>query len=351
MRVFLRLFVVGVAAAAALVPLPATLIERTYSRGAYPLFQPLVTAASSLIPIALLDLAAAALLAGAMAGVVRLFRQAGAIAAARRTIAAAAVIAAILYLWFLAFWGLNYRRLPLEEKLAYDPALLQQERARQFAWTAVGQVNALAAASSAAAGSGEDDAALAEALAAVERQLGGTRRTRVAQPKRSVLTWYFRTAALDGMTNPFFLEIILNRDLLRFERPFVLAHEWAHLAGYADESEANFVAWLTCLRGTPLARYSGWLSAYQHVQSGLPREDRQALRAALGPTVVADLAAAYQRFAKSSAPVRAAAQGAYDTYLRANRIEEGIRSYDAVVRLMLGTSFDDDWTPRLRTAR
>ncbi len=60
---------------------------------------------------------------------------------------------------------------------------------------------------------------------------------------------YFRKAAIDGMTDPFFLEIILNPDVLPLERPFVLAHEWAHLAGYADESEANFVAWLTCIRG------------------------------------------------------------------------------------------------------
>ena len=38
----------------------------------------------------------------------------------------------------------------------------------------------------------------------------------------------------------------------------VAAHEWAHLAGYADESEANFVGWLTCARASDAARYSGW---------------------------------------------------------------------------------------------
>ena len=46
------------------------------------------------------------------------------------------------------------------------------------------------------------------------------------------------------MTDPFLLETLLAPDLLDVERPFVIAHEWAHLAGYADESEANFVAWL-----------------------------------------------------------------------------------------------------------
>ena len=44
------------------------------------------------------------------------------------------------------------------------------------------------------------------------------------------------------MTDPFLLETLIAPDLLEVERPFVIAHEWAHLAGYADESEANFVA-------------------------------------------------------------------------------------------------------------
>ena len=68
-------------------------------------------------------------------------------------------------------------------------------------------------------------------------------------PKRSLLTYYFRRAAIDGMTDPYFLEVIVNPDVLDFERPFVVAHEWAHLAGYSNEAEANFLAWLTCIKG------------------------------------------------------------------------------------------------------
>ena len=34
------------------------------------------------------------------------------------------VTASIVYLWFLAAWGMNYRRVPLQEQLAYDSARL-----------------------------------------------------------------------------------------------------------------------------------------------------------------------------------------------------------------------------------
>ena len=62
------------------------------------------------------------------------------------------------------------------------------------------------------------------------------------RPKPTLLGGYFHKASIAGMTDPFFLETLLAPDLLDVERPFVIAHEWAHLAGYADESEANFVA-------------------------------------------------------------------------------------------------------------
>jgi hypothetical protein len=40
----------------------------------------------------------------------------------------------------------------------------------------------------------------------------------------------------------------------------------------------------------------------------------------------------------------------YDKYLRANRVEEGIRSYGKVVTLLLRARFEDGWVPVRRTA-
>jgi Protein of unknown function (DUF3810) len=340
-----QIAVIVLAVAAALAPIPATFIERVYSRGVYPRVQRLVTTASGVVPFALIDVAAIVFLVILAAAVARSWRRSGALAGLRRLVAILVVTSAAVYLWFLAFWGFNYRRVPLEHKLVYDAGRISREPTLAIARHAVVEVNALAPSVRSDPGS---DAPLRQAFADVERRFGAARATVLTQPKRSALTWYFRKAAIDGMTDPLFLEVIVNRDVLPFERPAVLAHEWAHLAGYADESEANFIAWLVCIGGTPAARYSGWLSAYQHLSGALPREDRRMLRAALSPAVVSDLEAAGQRFARSSPTVRAAAQGAYDSYLKANRIEEGIANYNAVVRLIVGTTFDAQWTPQLR---
>jgi len=41
-----------------------------------------------------------------------------------------------------------------------------------------------------------------------------------------------------------------QRDVLPFEVPRALAHEWSHAAGFGDEGDANLIGSLTCLRST-----------------------------------------------------------------------------------------------------
>ena len=52
--------------------------------------------------------------------------------------------------------------------------------------------------------------------------------------------------------------------------------------------------------------------------------------------------------AQTSGALRFAARESYDKYLKANRVERGIESYDAVVQLILGTEVDRAGNPRLR---
>ena len=127
------------------------------------------------------------------------------------------------------------------------------------------------------------------------------------------------------MTDPFFLEVIVNPDVLDIERPFVIAHEWAHLAGYADESEANFVAWLTCLEGRQPGAIQRLVSRVRICACApLPREDRARSRRSRRVHVMISGDGGPLRSA-SSPVVRAAASGVYDGYLRANRVERGDR--------------------------
>src|SRR5262249_4322454 len=140
-----------------------------------------------------------------------------------------------------------------------------------------------------------------------------------------------------------FLETLVAPDLLDVERPFVVAHEWAHLAGYADEAEANFVAYLACRHGDAAARYSAALIMIEYAR---PTRKDWFTSLQMGPRI--DIYAMQRRYASTSVTLRLAARQGYDKYLKANRVEKGVESYDGVVQLVLGTSLDEAGYPRRR---
>jgi hypothetical protein len=308
-----------------------------------------LTPASSILPLALLDVAVLGLLVAAVAFVVRRWRAGGARTAVVDSIAGALRSAAVLYLVFLFLWGLNYRRMPLEEKLDYDASRLTPAAILRFGEVALERVNALHASSQRDAGTGAG-AGLAAAFESAQRLLGARegRTAAPAAPKRSIFTWYLVNAGIDGVMNPFFLEIILNPEILPMERPFSVAHEWAHLAGYADESEANFVAWLTCARADANGQYSGWLEALRYTMGGLPRAERTRLQQQLMPAVEDDLRAINERLGRADPVVSGMARNVYDAYLKSQGVNEGIASYGAMLRLLVGTAFENGWVPRRR---
>ena len=138
------------------------------------------------------------------------------------------------------------------------------------------------------------------------------------------------------MVNPIGLEVIPNPEVLPFERPFVLAHEWAHLAGAAEESEASFVAWMVCLRGGPDLRYSGWQALLLSLLHAVPPGVRQSVTSSLTAGRDATCKPSLHESRARSRRFSRRAGACYDRYLRANRVPEGVASYDEVVRLAVG---------------
>jgi hypothetical protein len=338
MRRVLALIVIALAVALALAPLPPGLVERWYSQGLYPLIQRGLTRLSNPVPFSLFDVLWVSAIAATAVLVQRAIRRFGWMRGAVHAGARLIVAAAVVYVVFLVTWGMNYRRLPMIEKVAFDPGRITPAAQADLAARTVEALNRLYAPAHEAAEPLDD---LARAFHDAQAALGARVSIVPGRPKPTLLGGYFHQASIAGMTDPFFLEITLAPDLTDVERPFVIAHEWGHLAGYADESEASFLAWLTCMRAGPSAQYSAWLALVGHV-GPIPRTPRLAP----GPRI--DLYTIQTRYQHTNELLRFAASQSYDKYLKANRVSAGIRSYDAVLQLILGTGFDDGWRPRLK---
>ena len=326
------------------------LVERWYSSAFYPASQHIVTSISNLTPIPFLDMAIAA----AVIGVVLLWWSAWrkgegkrGRAMGRAALFTLAGVAGI-YVLFQLLWGLNYQRVKLADKLVLERAAPSTADVVRLGEDAVARLNALHDAAHAQGWPEQvwKHAPLVDASARIQQMLGARETAVVGRLKQSALGVVFRWNGVDGMINPFGLEVLANPDLLPFEQPFVAAHEWAHLAGYADESEANFVGWLTAISADTASQYSGWLYLYWQVRGELPEKDAQSMAAKLADGPRDDLAAITERLRRGEwAPLRRLSWAAYDQYLKANAVESGVRSYGEVVTLLLRARFEDGWRP------
>ncbi len=332
------------------VPIDARWLENGYANGIYPALARTFVPLANAVPVSLGDCILIAILGGLGVYWIAGWRRYPDPAVRRlaRIALRTAAVAAVAVLWFDAAWALNYRRVPIVGRIAYNRARVSPQSVSAFSATIVRQLNATVLPAHADVESENVlEARLANAFEPVVRRLGDRYDVKLSRPKQTIFDRWFGMAGIGGQWDPFAYETLLNGNFLPFERPFALAHEWGHVAGFGDESDANLIAALTTLRsGDPLIRYSGLFWAYGF----LPDADRE--RLPISPLVRADLNAARTRFLRYYDPRVFVAQWfVYDKFLRANRVAAGVVSYSLFVQVLVGTPLDREGLPQLRPER
>ena len=245
--------------------------------------------------------------------------------------------------WFEASWGWNYNRAPIESRVRYVAADANDAAVAKLRALAIARMNALAG--PAHASESYDRDALRAAWLPVVRRLGDTWDPNVGRSKRSVFDPFMTATGTSGFIDPFTLESQLASDLLWFEEPFDLSHEWSHAAAYAREDEANYIAVVACLRAKdPAIAYSGWMELFLYLPP-LKHYDPKMF----SPLVWGDFAAIRARNARHlNLSLSRFTWHAYGAYLKSNHIASGIANYDEVTRLFLAVPLDKDGLPVLR---
>jgi hypothetical protein len=338
----LQAAVIFLAAGLFALPVPPAVVERHYAGRFYPTLQSNLTSWSNTTGISLFDVLVGVVGLTLLVVWGRWLRRAWrtrSVQPVLRGVLTTMAAAAVMYVWFAAAWGLNYAREPIDAAIGYDAGRVTPAALRGLAERATGEVNRLHAEAHSIGfpETGEIPAPLVRALHDVERRLGRPWPTTPGRPKRSLLGLFFRASGVDGMHAPFLLETLLNPALTPPERPAVLAHEWAHLAGYAPEADASFVGLLAALGADPAAQYSAWLSLFDHAVGQLPPNEQRPFVARLGPGPSADRRAIAARLDDRIDVVARASWETYDQYLKAQGVEEGVHSYSRVVELLLAS--------------
>jgi hypothetical protein len=348
-RAVAKIILIIIALVLFLLPLPAGFVERVYTNGFYSILQSALTPVANLVPFAIVDVLLAAVLIGLPAWWIVRIKRAG---RGRRWRAAGhlafntlALVAAV-FIAFQLLWGFNYERAPLRAKLDFDNARVSAQAAADLRRNVIEQLNREAdVRQSDWPDEGQWREQLLTSFNETARELGNRRGIAAGRPKRTLMNFYLAAAGIEGFVNPFGLEVVLESSVLPFEKPFLLAHEWGHLAGFADESEASFIGLLACLHSDSAAiRYAGWLALYLYLPADPKGESAQ-----LAPAVTADLRAIAEREARRlNATISRLQWKVYDQFLKASGVEAGVASYGMLVRLVLGTRFEQGWVPARR---
>lgn len=159
------------------------------------------------------------------------------------------------------------------------------------------------------------------------------------RPKGLIFPWILSVQNLTGIYSPFLVEANYNTAMTDYNIPFTMCHELSHLRGFMQEEEANFIAFLAC-RASEDAQflYSGNLEGWVYCMNVLYEADYEAweeVRAGLSPEVEADLRANREFWAKYDGTVAEVANQVNDAYLKANDQEDGVKSYDRMVDLIV----------------
>jgi hypothetical protein len=324
-------------------------VERYYSRRIFPPIARVLSFINGVVGFSIAEFMVY-FLAAALVGT--LVYQVGQIYLRRRRIGGVLRTDLVALIWisgsamllFLLIWGLNYQREPLAGKLGFTGRRASDEQLKMISETIVNELNANygASHSNGAANEPPGRAQIYELIESAYQQqplLGDAGPGRYGPPKPIYFSGLMSRLGLSGFYMPFTGEPNFNDAQPDFDLPYVIAHEKAHQRGFAREDEANFIAFLVCVNSpNPYVRYSGYLNALR-VVGAFVRVDPgffKSLFERIGEGPRNDLRERAAFWARFEGPARSVAGKVNNTYLKANRIESGTRSYGEDIALIVG---------------
>ncbi len=323
-----------------LFPPPSGWVGRVYGGVIYPAIAGVLVPLTGSLPLPVTPLLLAALLVWLVLSIALNKNRLRGPQAFWRWLWRGLVTAATLYTLFIVLWGANYGKTPLETRLGLSTdaptatetftlaealsRVLRQDSGASQNWTA--DLNA--------------------GKTSLKGLVEGLEAHPVTLPRFIKYTppgFLIFTGQATGITVPWTLEAYLDRAL---PYPVALAtalHETAHVAGYAGEAEADFIAALAGLSAKRASvRYGAALVLFLRVGRALPPERYETLFNGLSPRAKTDLTAFSRTYRRYLAPnfVTLLQTRLYDGYLRTQRVGAGIDDYDRVVVLLLAARRD-----------
>lgn len=248
-----------------------------------------------------------------------------------------------LFLWM---WGYNYGRIPIEQQLQLEVAQLPYDSLKS---ELLAETEAISAIRRQLTPPGDTHAlVLPYSRRELERRVRTSLKQQLTQygypvPGRVRGRWLypkgiFLRFSSAGLYFPYTGEGHIDAGLHPLQWPYTLGHELSHGYGFGDEGVCSFWSYLACSHSAdPYIQYMGrlgyWRSLAVYYKIREP-EAYAAFRAALPAGMIADLEAINANLLAYPDIAPRLRYQAYDTYLKAQGVSEGMDNYDKVILLI-----------------
>lgn len=251
----------------------------------------------------------------------------------------------VLVICFYTFWGYNYFRTPLEEKLNLSYQVTQQDYL-DFAKFLIKETNALQYEIT------KDSTKRVEVpfdLNAIYKEASlvykndTSNEFKLLKPletcKSSLFSVPLSYMGFGGYFNPFTHEAQVNYTTPKYLVPFVTCHELAHQAGIASETECNFIAYKVALKSNNLYfKYAANCMAIRHCLytiSGFDFDKIQPLLEGLNKGVIENFEQSEAHHMKYDGVVGLFFEKGYDGFLKMNQQKDGLKGYSRFIELLI----------------
>ena len=313
------------------VPPSSEWLERNYSRGLYPIIASVLVPITNAVPFSFTALLLVLVPLGWLVWSVVKLRG-------RRVLEwlwGSALLVLTIYLLFVVTWGANYGRTTIEAQVGLASAKASEDDLRRLVDTLEQTVrqNARAERDMAAA-----RATLRASLIQTVRAFTGITPTLPAWPKLLPTGSLIRFGNASGVISPFTLEPHLDAALWETYSLAIGIHELAHIAGYAREADADFVAAVAGLRTEhPYARYAVALKLWSDAARQLPQTEYAKRLQALPQVARDDLESTLAPFLRYRLPawIRGIQTQLYNRYLTSQGVSAGVGDYSRTTSLLI----------------
>ncbi len=323
--------------------LPST-VEKYYSNGIYPYISSLFRILLGWIPFSIGDLLIFFFIFYALRFIYRLFKTK--FKDIINKILSITAFFSVIYFCFYLFWGLNYYREPLSKNLGYKKTKYSNEELIELSSFFIRKLNNLQIELAKSDTIKVENPYSQKEMYQLARN-GYDRlsedlpqfKYRYGTAKSSLMSLIQSYNGTSGYLNPLTGEAQVNSRVPKTSYPTTICHEMAHQIGFAAENEANFVGFLAALSNeNKYFRYAAYRMATRYAIFELYKRDSDTyweIFKTLNKGVVKDFKASSAFWKSYENPFEPILKKGYNAYLKSNKQQKGVDSYNYVVDLLI----------------